>query len=293
MTSDTATLAKPAETRPTPSDATARRQLLARYRDEALAQGVAVLDWNPVLEAMLSHRSVRSYADRPLPEGLLEILAAAGQSAASSSNLQAWSMVAIEDPERRARLAALAGNQTHVAKAPLVLLFVADLSRLRTAAKAHGREAVGLDYLEGLLIGVSDASFASQNVLLAAQSLGLGGCYIGGMRNNPDEVSEEIGLPADAFVVFGLTLGYPDPAAPTDIKPRLPQQMVLHRERYQVPTDEDMRVYDERLGAFRDEQRMSETSWAAQAAARMGSVERLTGRHRLTDILKSRGFGLK
>jgi nitroreductase len=228
-----------------------------------------------------------------LPPGLLELLVAAAQSAPSSSNLQAFSIVAVEDQARKARLARLAANQPHVAEAPLLLLFVADLARLRQVARASGETGEGLDYTECFLLAVADAAFAAQNALVALESLGLGACYIGAMRNHPEEVAAEIGLPDGTFVVFGMTIGYPDPAVATGIKPRLPQSVVLHRERYRPSPPEAIAAYDTTLLAFRRDQLMSDTAWSRQAAGRVRSAATLMGRHVLRQVLQARGFGLK
>ena len=96
-------------------DATERsaNPLSARYGQQGGPPPPTIL-WNPTLEAILTHASVRRYSARPLPEGLVELLVAAAQSAPSSSNLQAFSIVAIQDKSRKARLAKLAANQKHV-----------------------------------------------------------------------------------------------------------------------------------------------------------------------------------
>ncbi|XXT12496.1 nitroreductase family protein [Sorangium sp. So ce367] len=83
-----------------------------RYGSEGPAPRFA--QWNEVIEALLGHRSVRRYAPKPLPEGTLELLVAAAQSAPSSSNLQLWSVLSVEDAERRRRLSELAGGQAHI-----------------------------------------------------------------------------------------------------------------------------------------------------------------------------------
>jgi nitroreductase len=251
------------------------------------------IPWNPALEAILTHRSIRRYSARPLPDGLVELLAAAAQSAPSSSNLQAFSIVAIQDKARKARLAKLAANQKHVEVAPLLLMFIADLARLRHVALNVDEPAAGLDYTESFLVAVTDAAFAAQNCFIALESLGLGACYIGAMRNHPREVAEELGLPPGAFVVFGMTIGYPDPEVATGVKPRLPQSIVLHRERYELPSTAHLSAYDEALREFRLDQLMSDVAWSKHATGRVSGPESLMGRHVLREVLQERGFALK
>jgi nitroreductase len=251
------------------------------------------IPWNPVLETLLTHRSVRRYSTQPLPDGLLELLVAAAQSAPSTSNLQACSIVAVQDPDRKRRLATLAAGQRHVAEAPLLLMFIADLARLRQVSESVGMTGAGLDYTESFLVAVTDAAFAAQNTIVALESLGLGACYIGAMRNHPAEVAAELGLPQGAFAVFGLTIGYPDPAIDTAIKPRLAQSIILHRERYEPAPQAAIDGYDAAAREFRQGQTMSDTAWSQQAASRIRGPESLMGRHTLRETLQALGFALK
>ncbi len=272
---------------------TARDRLWARYRDDGLADRLSSVPWNAVLDTMLSHRSIRSYLDKKIPPEILELLAAAAQSAPTTSNLQAWSVIAVQDPDRKARLAALAANQRHIHDAPLLFAFVADLARLRSISADRDHPGIGLDYIEAFIFAVADAAFAAQNTLLAAQSLGLGGCYIGAMRNYPAAVADELGLPDEAMVVFGMTIGYPDPAVDSDVKPRLPQNAILHRERYSPAVSETLAEYDRRMQTFQAEQNMRLIDWTEQAALRVKDEAALTGRHVLKEFLAQRGFSLR
>src|SRR5579883_2014577 len=179
----------------------AQAQLYQRYG--AALDGLEPL-WNECLHTLLCHRSIRAYLAHPLPVGTLETLVAAAQSAATSSNLQTWSVVAVEDHDRKARLAQLAGGQAHIRQCPLFLVWLADLARLTRMATLRGRAHDGLDYLEMFVTAVIDAALAAQNATIAAESLGLGTVYIGAMRNQPEAVAAELGLPPHTFAVFGL-----------------------------------------------------------------------------------------
>ncbi|MEP0872582.1 NADPH-dependent oxidoreductase [Trichocoleus desertorum AS-A10] len=251
--------------------------------------------WNSSLTTLLSHRSVRSYLSKPLPSGTLETLIAAAQSASTSSNLQTWSVVAIEDPERKDRLAQLAGNQAHIRQAPLFLVWLADLARPTHIAAQRGFAHDGLNYLEMFLMSAIDATLAAQNAAVAAESLDLGTVYIGGIRNQPVAVAAELGLPKQVFAVFGLCVGYPDPAKPAAIKPRLPQAAVLHRETYNLEAqDAAIAHYNELMAAFYDQQNMKvEGDWTQHSSDRVASAESLRNRAHLHDILHQLGFELR
>lgn len=246
------------------------------------------------LGTLLAHRSVRHFEDRPLPEGTLPWLVAAAQSAPSSSNLQTWSVIAVQDPKRKARLAELVGDQQHVRQAPLLLVWLADLSRLRRASQAAGVTAAGLDYLDTWLMAALDAALAAQNAVVAAESLGLGTVYIGAIRNRPEEIAAELGLLPGAFAVVGLCVGHPDPQRPAQVKPRLPLQAVLSHERFE-PTDlgRDLETYERSLLAFQRSEGLPPSPWARQSLARLREPGDLKGRHRLREALAHQGFELR
>ncbi len=261
-----------------------------RYRS---AKGLSG-DWSETLDTILSHRSVRSYLPTPVPPEALELAVAAAQSAASSSNLQAWSVVAVEDSGRKARINAVAGNQRQIEQAPLLLIWLADLNRPRGIATERGATAEGLDYVESFLLGVIDAALAAQNAVVTLESLGFGTCYIGAIRNDPETVARELELPDGIFPVFGLTVGTPDPAAPADVKPRLPQTTVLHHERYDAAAAPgDLDAYNAAIRSFQAEQSLPLVDWTDQVRNRIGTVESLKGRHVLGDVIRRLGFKLK
>ena len=270
---------------------TAHALLSQRHRDGALAPPE---QWNEVIATILSHRSVRGFLPDELPEGTLELLIAAAQSASTSSNLQFWSVVAVQDAERKSRLADLAGQQQFIRDAPLLLVWLADLSRLDRIAAEHQAQVDGTNYLEEFIVGVVDAALAAQSALIAAQSLGLGGVYIGAMRNLPETIAEELALPPHVFAVFGMSIGYPDPAKETGIKPRLPQSLVLHREQYSVAAQSDaIDRYNATIREFQREQGMRAIDWTQQCFNRVKDAEALRGRDRMREALRNLGFELR
>ncbi|MFK0387104.1 NADPH-dependent oxidoreductase [Agrobacterium sp. NPDC090273] len=249
--------------------------------------------WNDTIDVLLNHRTTRAYLPRPLPQGSLELLVAAAQSAPTSSNLQAWSVVAVEDSDRKARLADFTGGNAHVKQAPLFLVWLVDLKRLRNVAASQGNDGEGLDYLESFLIGAIDAALAAQNAVSAIDSLGLGSCYVGGIRNRPEDVSHELRLPSGVVALFGLSVGYPDPAVKTDVKPRLPQSSVLFRETYSGTEQHDLDSYDEVMKVFQERQGLPEYGWTAPIAKRIENAEALKGRADLKQTLHRLGFSIK
>jgi nitroreductase len=275
---------------PVPQDA-AHALLGRRNRDGALD---APAQWNDVLEIIINHRSVRGFLPDALPPGTLELLIAAAQSASTSSNLQVWSVVAIEEPVHKARLATLAGDQQFIRDAPLLLVWLADLARIDAIAAERQQTVEGTQYLEEFIVGVVDAALAAQSALIAAESLGLGSVYIGAMRNLPEQVAAALKLPPHAFAVFGMSVGWPDPAKATDIKPRLPQRVVLHRETYDAAAARDaVEEYNTIMHGFQKEQGMRAVDWTQQCIGRVKDAAALRGRDRMREALRNLGFELR
>ena len=264
-----------------------------RYGDDSLPAPGA---WSSIIEHLLAHSSDRAFLADPVSDDQLTAIIAAAQSAASSSNLQAWSVIAVRDAAKRAALAEFAGNQAHVRDAPLQLVWLADLARLEHIAHQADRPSAALDYLEMFVVGVIDAALAAQNAVTAAESLGLGTVYIGGMRNRPEDVATLLDLPPRVVAVFGMCVGTPDPARPSSVKPRPPQSVVLHHERYTPLEVQDVGIeaYNRAMARFYEAQQMNvHGTWAMHSAKRVAGPETLSGRDRLTEALHHRGFVLK
>ncbi|SFR01410.1 nitroreductase family protein [Poseidonocella sedimentorum] len=247
-----------------------------------------------VLETILGHRTVRSYLPDAVDEEDISVAIAAAQSAPSSSNLQLWNVVTVADPERISRLAALANNQKHIYAAPLVMVWICDLSRMRKMTEIEGTTADGLDYLELFLTSVVDVSLAAQNACVTLEALGYGTCYIGSMRSNPIELSAELDLPKGSFSVFGMTVGREDPARPASVKPRLPQRTVWHKETYRADTvAEDIAQYNATMRDFQQAQAMPVVDWSLKSAERVATADMLKNRDKLKGFLEERGFSFK
>ena len=244
---------------------------------------------NSTVELLLQHRSIRKFEDRPVPDETLRVLVQCGQAAATSSNVQAVTAIHVTKPEARAELAALAGGQRYVTTAGAFLVYCADLRRPMNACVSQGGQfSEGM--MEHFLIASIDVALAAQNTVVAAESLGLGICYIGGLRNNPVEVSKLLELPQQVYPVFGLCLGYPD--QDPDVKPRLPVDAVLMKDVYDESSQEQLlnqyddqvrHYYKTRTGGKKD------SSWSEEMKALVGKESR----PHMKSFLASQGFAIK
>jgi nitroreductase len=265
--------------------------LSQRYGADAIP---AAGPWNDHIAQLLSHRSVRGYLSDPLPEGTLESLVAAAQSAATSSNLQTWSVICVTDPALKAELAKIANNQKHIEQCPLFLVWLADVSRNQRLGAEENVTLETMPHLETFLVAAIDAALAAQNAVAAAESLGLSTVYIGALRNNPQRVAELLHLPQGCMGVFGLCVGYVDPKAAAEVKPRLPQDAVLFHNTYGNPNERALRAaYDRRMAEFSQRNEMTQDTWTKRVIGRMGKIAAMSGRDKLVSILNAMGFPLR
>jgi FMN reductase (NADPH) len=185
-----------------------------------------------VLRVMAAHRSIRRFHSAPVPDEHVRIAVAAAQQAATSSWIQAYSLLQIEDPQTRRALVPLVGGQEQVAEAGAFFVVMGDTRRHRLIAEGAG--APYSSNLEVFLLAVIDASLFAQNLALAFEAQGYGICYVGGLRNELAAVDRLLGLPHGVYPLYGMTVGVPaeDPAR----KPRLPVEGVWFKDRY--PSDE-------------------------------------------------------
>lgn len=278
----------PATATPVSCDITS--SVAARY---GAAESNVPVAWNETMDVLLSHRSVRGFLSDPLPAGTLEALVAAAQSASTSSNVQAWTVIAIENPETKAALAKIAGGQKHIEDCPLMLVWCADLSRTKQMGERHNYPTDATGFLESFVVSVVDAALAAQNATVAAESFGLGMVYIGALRNNPQEVACILKLPPNVVAAFGMCVGKPDPARPAHIKPRLPQRVVLHREHYDASLPQEaLDSYDATLSAFQRGERIKEVGWTGAMKGRWRDAKSINGRDRIKSALLTLGFKL-
>jgi len=252
---------------------------------------------NHVLQVIHAHASCRHYQPDPIPVEMVKAIVATGQRASTSSNLQSYSVIAITEAATRSRLSELCGNQEHVAQAPLFLCWCTDLARLGRVCQLRGYTQIS-DYVENFLVAAIDAAIAAQNAALAAQSMGLGICYIGSIRIHPRQVIELLGLPRLVFPLTGLTVGWPSQAPRT--RPRLPQEAILHWERYNSDQDAALLQYDSEMaatGIYQDRQapvpgkegQVEAYSWLEHSARQASKAARTD----LREILEEQGFLLK
>jgi len=241
---------------------------------------------NPIIDVLKSHRSIRQFTDQPIDQALFAEIIMSGQAAASSNFLQGVTIIRVNDRAKRAQLRQLSGNQPYVESAAEFLVMCADLNRAAQCCDLHDKQAT-TGFTEQFILATVDTALAAQNICVVAESVGLGICYIGAVRNHPDQVSELLNLPDNVYPVFGLCLGWPDQAP--EVKPRLPLALMLHENAY--PSDIDraqIEAYDAVMVDYyktRTDNKKT-AGWSEQMS---GLLSREARPHML-EFLRARGF---
>jgi FMN reductase [NAD(P)H] len=265
----------------------------ARFGDEAaLAPGLPDVPW---LRQVLTRRTHRRYAERPVPEPLLRLLLAAAFSASAKSDFQQASVIRVEDRRRRDRLAALIPDMPWIGNAPVFLVFCGDPHRLERIGELHGHPQDN-GKLEGFFNAAIDAALVMQCFILAAETAGLGCCPISVIRNHAEAVAEILSLPGKTFPIAGLSVGYP--AIAGHISMRLPLEVTVHTDHYdEAHLAEAVDAYDRRRDARyslpREQQRSPDIfgyasfyGWSEDKARQAAQSEG----EGFSSYLRSRGF---
>ncbi len=234
-----------------------------------------------VTDLMQSHRSIRKFHDKAIDQCILKTILQSASSASTSSFLQCVSIVRVTDKHKRHKLVELTGNQAYVEQAAEFFVFCIDFRRHQQIVPDGY-----FGYTEQVILGSVDAALMGQNALLAAQSFGLGGVFIGGIRNNPKQVAELLALPQQTFALFGLCLGYPDQIPQQ--KPRLPLSVIVHENTYQDMDSETLAQYDQDIRDYyaKRTHNQKNNSWSDDIAAKLHKEARPF----IQECLKAQGF---
>ena len=248
---------------------------------------------NTTIETLLAHHSVRKFKDVALTKEQIQLIVKSAQAASTSSYIQAYSIIGVTDPVKKQKLAELAGNQTYVVKNGHFFVFCADLYRHELLGeKEHADVKDSIESTEKFMVSLIDAALAAQNAAVAAESMGMGICYIGGIRNDLNGVQEVLKTPSRVIPLFGMAVGYPD--QDTDVKPRMPFEHIYHentyeqdREKYEAELDDYNRqiseYYHKRTNGARSD------TWTGQMAKMLSAKSRMY----MKEFVQGKGFDLK
>lgn len=174
---------------------------------------------NQVIKQLKERKSVRVFEKKDIPEEVTRQILLSALEAPSAGCQLLYSIIRIEDQEKKERLSHLCDEQPFIAQAPLVLVFCADVQKWDDLYASVGLESRPQG-MGDLLLAVGDTMIAAQNAVTAAHSLGLGSCYIGDIMENCEKVRELLSLPKYVFPAGMLVIGYPTEQQLNREKPR-------------------------------------------------------------------------
>ncbi|MFE8696185.1 oxygen-insensitive NADPH nitroreductase [Cytobacillus sp. FJAT-53684] len=234
---------------------------------------------NESIDLLLNHRSVRQFEDRPLTREQKETIVSCAQAASTSSFIQAYSIIGVTDKEKKRKLAELAGGQAYVEENGHFFVFCADLHRHEMIGSMENKNVVpSIESTEKFMVALIDTALAAQNAAIAAESMSLGICYIGGIRNKLEDVCELLQIPSRVLPLFGLAVGYP--AEMTEKKPRLPINHIYHENEYRQNEEEDqeqLEMYNQIISDYYLERTkgMRNDTWTSQMATMLEKQSRM------------------
>lgn len=191
---------------------------------------------NETIKVLKGHTSKRKFTEQAVAPEMVQAIVECAQMASTSSHFQAYTIIEVQDPAKREVLMECSGGQKWTVTAPLVLLFCADLHRNETYFDGIDKDV--LTNTECYTVAVIDAALAAQNAMTAAESMGMGGVIVGGIRNDVQKLIDTFQLPQRVAPLFALCLGYP--AEEPGRKPRLPQEVIHKIDTYTEDGNEEM-----------------------------------------------------
>lgn len=178
---------------------------------------------NETIKTQLNHRSIRQFKPLALTQEEVDLLVDVARHTATSNFRQSYSIISITDQKLKEEIADIA-NQPYIPNAGHLFVFVVDQRRNTLIAEAKGAEALVQGSPERFISAFSDAMIAAQNMVVAAESLGMGTVYLGSILNDNAKLSELLKLPKYVYPAVGLAVGWPD-QEPL-LKPRLPRHVI-------------------------------------------------------------------
>ncbi len=248
---------------------------------------------NPTVESQLKHRSIREFTEEPVSTGLFDQIMAVARRTASSTGMQACSIIRITEQAVKDQLALVCG-QDYVGRAPELLIFVVDQRRNAEIIKESGHDVEHAGDMDKFFQGFTDACLMAQNVTTALEALGLGSVYLGSILNDPPKTIEILNLPQYTFPVLGIGFGHPD--QDPELKPRMPMELRVFENTYQVYDGqylEKLKTYDEEMTTYYDLRASNHKtdSFTSQVISKLGGG--LAQRKKMMQHIIAQGFDLK
>lgn len=244
---------------------------------------------NQTIETILKHRSIRKFKDKPLDKETVAMIVDAARHTASSNFMQSYSIISVTDKQMKKDIAKIC-KQAYVAESGHLFIMLVDQHRNAQIAKENGEDTSVLHSMDRFLIGVSDALLASQNMMIASESIGLGGVFLGSILNEADQIIELLDLPQLTFPILGIAIGYPDQSP--QLKPRLPKAFMHFENHYPQLNNlnDNLKEYDEIVHEYYDLRDENKRVDYFTKQITDGMKRKHPGRMKLREHIQKQGF---
>ncbi|NLM60938.1 MAG: NADPH-dependent oxidoreductase [Clostridiales bacterium] len=247
---------------------------------------------NETIRTQLEHRTIREFKDQGIPEEVFDLLMEVARRTASSTAMQASSIIRVTDPSIKAEIAGIC-KQEYVARIPELLIFIVDQYRNSQIAKEKGHSPDYAGDTDRFFSSFTDACLMAQNVVTAAESLGLGTIYLGSILNDTEKMCQLLKLPELTFPVLGLGLGYPNQSP--QLKPRMEMRLRVFENAYTFFDSylDEIKDHDEEMRTYYDlrEPEKPVDSFSDQVVSRLKYQN--IKRQELLKVARKQGFDLK
>lgn len=246
---------------------------------------------NEMILKQLEHRTIREFQDKKLPQDVFNILLEVGRRTASSTGMQACSILRVTDQQKKQVIAEIC-NQDYIARIPELMIFIVDQYRNTQILKGKNGDPEGSNDMDRFFAAYTDACLTAQNMVNAAEALDLGTVYLGSILNDSERVCELLALPELTFPVLGLGIGYPNQEP--GLKPRMDMKLRVFENEYHEFDHymEEIKDYDEVMQNYYDLRDTSRRvdSFSNQVVARMSACT--PKRKRMLTVVRKQGFDL-
>lgn len=246
---------------------------------------------NEMIQKQLSHRTIREFTEKKIPDEIFEQLMEVAKRTATANGMQASSIIRITDREIKKKIAKVC-NQEYVARAPELLIFIVDLYRNSQIAKEKDASAKNASDMDNFFSSFTDACLMAQNIVNGAEGLGLGTVYLGSILNDSEKICEILQLPDLTFPVLGLGIGYPNQEP--QLKPRMDMNFRVFENQYAIFDNylEELKDYDEEMQTYYDlrDANNKVDSFSNQVVKKLNNEN--PKRQGMLDIVKKMGFDI-
>lgn len=247
---------------------------------------------NETIRSQLGHRTIREFKDESIPAEIFETLIEVAQRTATSTGMQASSVIRVTDDKIKKEISQVC-RQEYVARAPELLIFIADTCRnyhIALEKNANGDNAADMDRF---FSAFTDACITAQNVVNAAESMGLGAVYLGSILNDSEKICEILGLPQLTFPVVGLGIGYPDQNP--QLKPRMDMKLRVFENNYKTFENymDEIKDYDEEMRTYYDLRNANRRVDSFSDQVVTGFSNPVPKRQEILNIIRKQGYNFR